>query len=191
MKKTVIMAAIVALSGAAYAGSVYSPAKGVLCDKKSKFCADSYGISISLTKEYLGGKAAKNLEKMADKYHMSMSDWTFANGVSCNTHKKMCKKSKWDKQLDRHWTMMLFGDVPHVSHAGGGKASLEFSRDCKNYLIEKFPDFPNAAFSVGRGYHKGGKVHVPVTFKWDEPRVDERGECIIKNGIVKRYKAFH
>ncbi len=111
MKKTVIMAAIVALSGAAYAGSVYSPSKGVICDKKGKFCADSYSISIGLTKEYLGSKAAKNLEKMVDKYHMSLTDWTFANGVSCNTHKKICKKSKWDKHADAHWTKKLFGKV--------------------------------------------------------------------------------
>ena len=109
MKKTVIMAVAVALSGIAYAGSVYSPSKGVICDKKSKFCADSYGISIALTKEYLGAKAATNLEKMADKYHMSMSDWTFSNGVSCDTHKKICKKSKWDEKADTHWTKILFG----------------------------------------------------------------------------------
>ena len=109
MKKALLISAIVALSGTAYAGSVYSPSKGVICDKKGKFCADSYGISIALTKEYLGAKAANNLEKMADKYHMSMTDWTFANGVSCNTKKKICKKSKWDKKADAHWTKMLFG----------------------------------------------------------------------------------
>ena len=109
MKKTLIMAAVVALSGAAYAGSVYSPSKNVLCDKKAKFCVDSYGISFALTKEYLGGKAAKKLEKMADKDHMIMTDWTFSNGVSCNTDKKICKKSKWDEKADAHWTKMLFG----------------------------------------------------------------------------------
>ena len=153
--------------------------------------AGSYGISIALTKEYLGAKAAKNLEKMADESHMSMSDWTFANGVSCNTHKKICKKSKWDDKADAHWTKMLFGTVPHTGHGGGKQAPLSFSRDCKNYLITKFPDFPNAAFSVGKGHYKGEEVLVPVTFKWDEPRVDEKGECIIKNGAVQRYKAFH
>ncbi len=75
--------------------------------------------------------------------------------------------------------------------SGGGLAPWALSTDCKNYLMTKFPDFPNAAFSVGRGYYRGAKVHVPVTFRWDEPRVDERGECIIKNGIVQRYKTLY
>ena len=191
MKKTVMMAALVALSGAAYAGSVYSPSKGVICDKKAKFCTDSYGISIGLTKEYFGNKAANKFERLVEKDHMDMTEWTFSNGVNCNTHKKICKKSKWDDNADAHWTKMLFGTVPHASHGGGKKASLDFSRDCKNYLMDKFPGVPNAASSVGRGYYKGDKVHVPVTFKWDEPRLDEKGECIIKNGVVQRYKAFH
>ncbi len=82
--------------------------------------------------------------------------------------------------------------MQEAAHEQNGEslAPWSLSTECKNYLINKFPDFPNAAFSVGRGYHKGGKVHVPVTFKWDEPRVDERGECIIKNGAVQRYKTL-
>lgn len=190
MKKTLLMATIVALSGVAYAGSVYSPAKKVLCDRKSKLCADSYGISIGLTKVYFGSRAANKLERNIDKYDMDLNEWTFANGVSCNTHKKICKKSKWDDRADPHWTRMLFGSLPHSSH-GNKRAPLSFSRDCKNYLMDKFPDFPNAAFSIDRGHYRGDVVHVPVTFKWDEPRVDEEGECIIKNGIVKRYKALN
>ncbi len=57
--------------------------------------------------------------------------------------------------------------------------------------MNKFPGVPNAASSVGRGYYKGNTVHVPVTFKWDEPRLDEKGECIVKNGVVQRYKSFN
>ena len=36
MKKILIATAVIALSGAAYAGSVYSPSKGVICEKKER-----------------------------------------------------------------------------------------------------------------------------------------------------------
>jgi hypothetical protein len=35
--------------------------------------------------------------------------FTFSNGLSCDTNKKICKKSKWDEKADSHWTKILFG----------------------------------------------------------------------------------
>ena len=40
---------------------IYSPSRGVLCDSKAGFCADSYGISMGLTKEYIGQAAQDKL----------------------------------------------------------------------------------------------------------------------------------
>ena len=66
---------------------------------------------------------------------------------------------------------------------------MDAARDCKTYMVDKYPDLPNAAFSVnGYGAHTSGDVViVPLSVKWDEPLVEESGECIVKNGIVKRY----
>ena len=82
--------------------------------------------------------------------------------------------------------------TPKGSSSTNNHATVDFmqaARECKTYLADKFPDFPNAAFSVnGNGARvKNGLVLVPVDFKWDKPFVEERGECILKNGIVKRY----
>ena len=60
MKKMIIAAlAAVALlpfsvSAEPLQGAVFSPEQGIICDKKSGFCADSEGISLGFTKEYLG-----------------------------------------------------------------------------------------------------------------------------------------
>ena len=91
-------------------GNVYSPEQGVICDKKSNFCVDSKGISMGLTKEYLGEKAVAKFEKMtAGITDMDMSSYTLSNGLSCDSHQKICKKSKWDDKADKHWTKILFG----------------------------------------------------------------------------------
>ncbi len=174
----------------AYARSLYSPSKGIICDRKDKLCVDSSGISLRFTKIYLGSRAAKKLKKNIDRYDMDLKEWTFSNGVSCNIYKRICKKSKWRDRTDFHWTKILFGRLPHRSHTNR-KAPLAFSKACKNYLGDKFPYFPNTAFSVSRGYYLDGVVHVPVNFNWNEARVDEKGECIVKNGIVKRYKTLY
>ena len=76
------------------------------------------------------------------------------------------------------------------SNRNAGVDLMGAARDCKSYMADRFPDFPNAAFSIDgyAAYNSNGVVHVPVNFKWDEPFVEERGECIVVNGIVKNYR---
>ena len=109
MKKIVILSTILGLSSLAFASSVYSPEKGVICDKKSHFCVDSYGISMGMTKDFLGQKAVNKFNKMTDNLKdMDTTVFTFSNGLNCDTNVKICKKSKWDDKPDAHWTMVLF-----------------------------------------------------------------------------------
>ena len=111
MKTTFIISVIfLGFSTMASASSVYSPDKGVICDKKSNFCVDSYGISMGYTKDYLGQKAVDKFNKMTDNFKdMDLTVFTFSNGLNCDTNKKICKKSKWDDKADSHWTNILFG----------------------------------------------------------------------------------
>ncbi len=89
---------------------VFSPRHGVICDKKSNFCVDKHGISFDLTKEYLGQKAVERFKKMIEGIeNMDMKTYTLSNGLSCESNKKICKKSKWDNKADKHWTQVLFG----------------------------------------------------------------------------------
>ena len=91
------------------ASNVYSPDKGVICDKKAGFCVDSYGISLGFTKEYLGTKAEKKWLKILNDDNFDSTAFTFSNGLSCDTKQKICKKSKWDDNANAHWTKVLFG----------------------------------------------------------------------------------
>ena len=109
MKKTTITAALVALTGTLYAGNVYSPDQGIICDKKSQFCADSQGISLGWTKEYLGAKAEAVWTKHITK-DFDTTVFTMSNGLYCDTNKKICKKSKWDDRANSHWTRIMFGN---------------------------------------------------------------------------------
>lgn len=89
--------------------NIYSPDKGVICDKKAGFCSDSYGISLGMTKEYLGQKAADKWTKILSDKDFDATSYTMSNGLSCDTNKKICKKSKWDDKVDTHWTKIVFG----------------------------------------------------------------------------------
>ncbi|MCX7349710.1 MAG: YcgJ family protein [Alphaproteobacteria bacterium] len=111
MKKIVIgsLVLVAAFSPAAFAGQVeygsgvFSPEKGVICDREGNFCADGTGISASWTEQYLGAEAAHNIAN-ADQ-----SEWVYHNGVecilaaqACNHHGKVDKSSKKIQE-------MLFG----------------------------------------------------------------------------------
>ena len=187
IKTIAITAMIVGLSSFASASSVYSPNKGVICDKKSGFCTDSYGISLALTKEYLGQKHAKTWEKRLSSDNFDSTSFTMSNGLSCDTKKKVCKKSKWDDNADAHWTGILFGKKAAHHKENGGTDLVQAAKDCKIYLANKF-DLPMAAFSVRKGHEKNGKVIVPVDIQWDEPRVEEQGKCKIHNGNINYHR---
>ena len=64
----------------------------------------------------------------------------------------------------------------------------QMQRDCKNYVASKFTELPMAAIQVNSGYGSNSRFTIPVSINWDEPRVEETGNCTIVNGIVKSYK---
>lgn len=113
IKTIALTTLIISLSSMVNAKShtnVYSPEQGVICDKKAGFCSDSYGISLGMTKDFLGQKAADKWTKILTDKDFDATSYTMSNGLSCNTNKKICKKSKWDDKADAHWTKILFGN---------------------------------------------------------------------------------
>ena len=63
----------------------------------------------------------------------------------------------------------------------------DMQRECKNYITEKI-DLPMAAVHVSAGYGSNGRYTLPVEVKWDEPFVEEKGQCIVRNGIAREYR---
>jgi hypothetical protein len=109
-------------------GSVYSPEAGTLCDKKGGFCADEQGISVSITKMYLGDKAEKRLLGMGD---FDMTRFTLTNGVYCEVKIKKCTISKYEDKVDKAHTKALFGSAGATSAAAAAAAPIRavFSPD--------------------------------------------------------------
>ena len=135
------------------ASSVYSPDKGVICDKKAGFCTDSYGISLGLTKEYLGGKAEKKWSKILSDNSFDSTSFTLSNGLSCNTKQKICKKSKFDDNADAHWTKVLFGSTGgHTS--GGDTANIcVWQKQIVNSILQKNLSLNNQQYILLQGLY--------------------------------------
>jgi hypothetical protein len=111
MKKSIILAVSVAalLSSGALARSrtIYSPDQGVLCDRKSGFCADSAGVSMAFTEMFLGKKAAAKLLKVMGS-DSDESVFTMSNGVHCEMKAKKCTISKLSDTPDAVANRVLF-----------------------------------------------------------------------------------
>jgi hypothetical protein len=185
-----VMALLIGATSFLSASSVYSPGKGIVCDKKSGFCTDSDGISLAYTREYLGEKAGKKWSKILSDSSFDSTSFTMSNGLSCDTKRKICKKSKFDDNADAHWTKVLFGHS--VGHNSGNKNSKLISMattDCKNYISEKF-EIPKSAVHVSHGVKHPGKVTVSIHIKSKEPLIDEKGVCSLIDGDVS-YKASY
>lgn len=91
-------------------GTVFTPANGVVCDRKGGFCSDGMGISMAYTGQYLGKAAQTKLENMSDKLgdNFDTSSFVLSNGIYCDTNVKKCYTSKYDKKVSRKWTNRLF-----------------------------------------------------------------------------------
>ncbi len=88
--------------------SAYTPFSGVVCDRQGGWCADSWGLSMGLTKEYLGADAeAKLLAITKANPDMSTTEFTLSNGVRCNTEKKTCV-DKLTHEVDQATQKALF-----------------------------------------------------------------------------------
>ncbi len=171
----------------ALSAKVYSPQHGVICDTKAGFCSDSSGISLAITEDVLGKKAAKKVSKMLNGSNFDSSAFTMSNGLSCDTNKKVCKKSKWDDKADAHWTKILFGSAAGHSAAPKDKHISLAKTDCKDYIAEKF-ELSKSTIHVSDGKHHGSTTSVNIQIKSKHPLVDEKGVCKITNGDVS-YKA--
>ena len=84
-----------------------------ICDKKSGVCADSEGISVALTKRYLGDKAETKLMAEINKVGMQDFDptwFTMSGGLTCKTKEKMCWTTRLQEKVDRKAMKTLFGN---------------------------------------------------------------------------------
>jgi len=89
-------------------GAVYFPQHGIVCDKKSGFCADREGIAMGYTKEYLGQAAQDKMMQNIKKYNMETGSYTMSNGIYCDSALKACYNNKWKERVDNYYTNMLF-----------------------------------------------------------------------------------
>jgi hypothetical protein len=116
---------------------VYSPAKEVLCDKPSGFCADGTGISASWTDKYLGAAAAKRLADMiGDGKNFDGTVFTMSNRVHCDIKAQVCTKDKLSDEVEPKATKVLFGKLPAVA-----KASKDIGFPAAGVICDKKSNF--------------------------------------------------
>lgn len=85
---------------------------GVICDKKSGFCADEQGVSVAITEMELGKNASKSLMDQIRSVGIQDFDatsFTMTGGLHCETKQKKCFTNKYDKVVDPKATKALFG----------------------------------------------------------------------------------
>jgi hypothetical protein len=100
-------------------GEVFSPEQGIICDKKSGFCADAEGISLGYTGEYLGKDAAAEFEKIISSVkNFDTTSFVLSNGVLCDAKKKHCYTNKYDNIVDKPHTEAMFEATTYTGDAG-------------------------------------------------------------------------
>lgn len=87
-----------------YGHGVFSPEKGVICDRDGNFCADGTGISASWTDQYMGSEAARDLGEV------DTTEFVLQNGAMCTVETRTCathgKTNKASKKIEK----MVFGN---------------------------------------------------------------------------------
>lgn len=87
-----------------------APSQGVLCDQY--ICANENGVSIDLTKKYLGEAVANTVSSQGD---FDVTEFTFANGIFCDSKEKACHVDRYfnadgsRSAVDPDSTAQLFG----------------------------------------------------------------------------------
>ena len=109
--KNIALVSLVVATFSAQAASLDYYKEGAICDKKAGFCADEMGVSVALTKMYLGDKAEKKLMAEINKVGLEDFDatsFTMSGGLTCETQKKQCWTSRNRDKVDAKATKTLF-----------------------------------------------------------------------------------
>ncbi len=110
--KNIIFCSLLTLASNAQAAGLEYHKEGAICDRKSGFCADFMGVSVALTKLYLGEKAEQKLMAEINKVGIKdfdASTFTMNGGLNCDTKVKTCWTNRYDKKVDVKATKTLFG----------------------------------------------------------------------------------
>ena len=110
--KKFVLLLLVNIFFSSYAGSIVHHKEGAICDEASGFCADHMGVSVALTKMYLGEKAERNLMAEINKVGIQdfdMTTFTMRGGLTCDTKIKTCWTHRDNKKVDAKATQTLFG----------------------------------------------------------------------------------
>jgi Fels-1 Prophage Protein-like len=102
-----------AVSAAAHAGGLDHYREGAICDRRAGFCADHMGVSVALTRLYLGARAESRLMEMINKVGVENFDpsiFTMSGGLTCHTQEKTCWTQRHRSQVDVRATRLLFHD---------------------------------------------------------------------------------
>ncbi|KOY62200.1 hypothetical protein AM629_09835 [Photorhabdus heterorhabditis] len=115
MKTKLIIASLFLLSfptlATTKAANIFFPVKGVICDKKGKYCADQQGVSVKLTEKHLGKKAAEHLKnEIGDGKDIDFSSFTLSNGVHCENKEKQCYKDRYfpRTEVNKEFTQKMY-----------------------------------------------------------------------------------
>lgn len=106
------LVSLLATTFVAHAAGLDYYKEGAICDRKSGFCADFMGVSVALTKMYLGEKAEQKLMAEINKVGIEDFDvtrFTMRGGLTCDTKVKTCWTNRYDKKVDTKATKTLFG----------------------------------------------------------------------------------
>lgn len=111
MKKFILISLVTVALGAHAAGLDFYK-EGAICDKKAGFCADEQGVSVALTKMYLGEEAEQKL--MAEIKKVGVQDFdatsfTMRGGLTCDAKVRTCWTNRHEKRVDVRATRTLFG----------------------------------------------------------------------------------
>jgi len=111
--KTIAAVFLFFLSLGSHAAGLEYHKEGSICDRSSGFCADHMGVSVELTRMYLGEEAGKKLLAEINKVGIGQVDlttFTMRGGLNCDTKVKTCWTNRYDKKVDSKATKTLFKD---------------------------------------------------------------------------------
>jgi hypothetical protein len=97
---------------AAQASALEFYKEGAICDRKSGFCADHMGVSLGITRLYLGEVAERNLMAEINKVGIQSFDastFTMHGDLTCDVKVKTCWTNRYYKKVDAKATQILFG----------------------------------------------------------------------------------
>jgi hypothetical protein len=162
------------------------PRQGVVCDRATKMCFDSSGVSATLTREYFGRNAERELIRKLSGISRP-TQFQLSDGDVCDVRRQTCWDDGWGgKNISKALSKQLFGNNGAWRNPGSSNNSNNWNNNSGGWNNNNNSGWNNNSGGGGWNNNSGNNGNWNNGNNWNNNNWQQQGQgntaCELRQG---------